>query len=96
MTPVTMGHAKALVPPHLIGRGMTLMNVATMGGVFLVQTVSGAVIELFPADQGVYPLEAYRLVFGLQAAFVIAGWIVYLWAQEPPRPLASEVSVPRQ
>ena len=86
LTPVMMGHGKALFPPHLIGRGMTLMNIGTMGGVFLAQTVSGAIIELFPAPGGAYPLDAYRLVFAVQAAFVIVALMAYSGAREPPRP----------
>jgi MFS family permease len=86
LTPVMMGHAKSLFPPHLIGRGMTLMNIGTMGGVFLSQTISGAVIQLFPAAQGAYPIDAYRLVFAIQAGFVLLAWLSYLGAREPPRP----------
>lgn len=86
LTPVMMGHGKALFPPDLIGRGMTLMNIGTMGGVFLAQTVSGAIIELFPAEGGAYPLDAYRLVFAVQAAFVIVALMAYSGAREPPRP----------
>jgi len=85
LTPVMMGHGKSLIPPHLIGRGMTLMNIGTMGGVFLSQTVSGAVIELFPNEDGVYPVDAYRLVFAVQAAFVLVAWSAYVGAREPAR-----------
>ena len=64
MTSVVMSHGRSLVPPHLLGRCITLLNIGTMGGGFLVQFVSGAVIDLFPSEAGAYPLEAYRLVFG--------------------------------
>ena len=40
-TPVMIAHGKSLFPPHLIGRGMTVLNMGTMGGVFLAQAVSG-------------------------------------------------------
>ena len=65
--PVLIAHGKSLFPPHLVGRGMTLLNIGTMGGVFLSQTVTGFVIDLFPAQDGAYPLDAYRAVFALQA-----------------------------
>ena len=48
MTSVVMSHGRSLVPPHLLGRTITLLNIGTMGGGFLVQFVSGAVIDLFP------------------------------------------------
>ena len=49
MTSVVMSHGRSLVPPHLLGRCITLLNIGTMGGGFLVQFVSGAVIDLFPS-----------------------------------------------
>jgi MFS family permease len=85
-TPVLMAHGKALLPPHLLGRGMTLLNIGTMGGVFLSQTISGAVIEMFPAHDGAYPLDAYRMVFALQAVFVVLSCVFYLGARDPLRP----------
>jgi MFS family permease len=85
MTPVLKGHGKSVFEPHLIGRGITLMNIGTMGGVFLSQTVSGAVIAMFPADGGIYPLDAYRAVFGLQAVFALVAFVAYLGAKDPSR-----------
>lgn len=79
---VVMSHGRSLVPPHLLGRCITLLNIGTMGGGFLVQFVSGAVIDLFPSEGGIYPLEAYRLVFGLQAALVLVGAWAYFGSHE--------------
>ena len=42
MTSVVMSHGRSLVPPHLLGRCITLLNIGTMGGGFLVQFVCGA------------------------------------------------------
>jgi MFS family permease len=82
MTSVVMSHGRSLVPKHLLGRTITLLNIGTMGGGFLVQFVSGAVIGLFPAQDGAYPLEAYRLVFGLQAGLVLIGGIAYFGSRD--------------
>ena len=76
--PVLIGHGRSLLPPHLIGRGMTLLNIGTMGGTFVVQLVSGALIDLFPAQNGVYPLDAYRLVFAVQALGILAACAAYV------------------
>ena len=55
--PVLIAHGKALFPPHQVGRGLTVLNMGSMGGMFLAQAVSGFVIELFPtAPDGAYPL----------------------------------------
>ena len=84
-TPVMIAHGKSLFPPHLAGRGLTILNMATMGGVFLSQTVTGFVINQFPLENGAYALDAYRAVFGLQGLFVVAACIPYLWAYDPWR-----------
>jgi MFS family permease len=84
-TPVMIAHGKSLFPPHLAGRGMTILNMATMGGAFLSQTVTGFVINQFPIENGAYALDAYRAVFGLQGVFVLAACIPYLWAYDPWR-----------
>lgn len=80
---VLIAHGKAIFPPHLVGRGMTLLNVGTMAGVFLSQTVSGALIDLFPAKDGAYALDAYRLVFGLQGVCVLAACAFYVGVRDP-------------
>jgi MFS family permease len=74
---LVLTHGRSLAAPHLLGRTITLLNIGAMGGGFLVQSISGAIIDLFPMDGGTYPLQAYRLVFGLQAALVLIGCIVY-------------------
>jgi MFS family permease len=82
LSSLVMAQGKALLPPHLIGRGFTLLNIGTMGGGFLVQFVSGAVIDLFPAPGGIYPLAAYQLVFALQAAVLLAAAAAYLGSRD--------------
>jgi MFS family permease len=82
-TPVVHAHSKALFPPALVGRGMTLLNMGSMGGVFVTQSVSGVAIDLFAAPGGIYPLASYRLVFALQAAFLVIAAGLYLTARDP-------------
>ena len=82
MTSVVMSHGRSLVAPHLLGRTITLLNIGTMGGGFLVQFISGFIINLFPTEGGAYPLEAYRLVFALQACLVLTGFLVYFGSRE--------------
>jgi predicted MFS family arabinose efflux permease len=82
LSSLVMAQGKSLLPPHLLGRGITLLNIGTMGGGFVVQFASGAVINLFPAPDGVYPLLAYQLVFALQAAVLFAAGIGYLGSRD--------------
>ncbi|MFL6796791.1 MAG: MFS transporter [Xanthobacteraceae bacterium] len=82
--PVLMAHGKAVLPPHQVGRGLTILNSSSIGGTFLVQMLSGLVIAQFPTTHaGGYALDAYRLVFALQAGFILLTSLVYLWADEP-------------
>jgi hypothetical protein len=53
-----------------------------MGGGFVVQLISGAVIDLFPTAGGAYPLDAYRLVFGMQAIFILFALWAYFGSRE--------------
>ena len=93
--PVLIAHGRALFSLHQVGRGLTVLNMGSMGGVFLSQAVSGFVIEWFPvAADGAYSLSAYRAVFGLQAIFILLVSLVYFQASDPmqkpregPRPL---------
>ena len=39
-----MAHARAFLPPHLLGRGVTLMNFFSIGGVGMMQFATGAVV----------------------------------------------------
>ncbi len=79
-----MAHGKALFAPHLIGRGITLLNMGTMAGVFFSQAVTGLVIDFFPPVNGAYPLDAYRAVFALQGALLLVSRPVYARSRDPP------------
>ena len=82
---VLIAHGKSLFPPHLVARGMTLLNMGTMGGVFLSQTMTGFIIDLFPPVGGGYALDAYRVVFGFQACVMLLGCLIYLGSRDPRR-----------
>jgi hypothetical protein len=75
--PVLIAHGRSLLPPHLVGRGMTLFNIGSMGGTFVVQLASGALIDVFAPVAGAYPLDAYRSVFAAQALAVLAACGIY-------------------
>jgi predicted MFS family arabinose efflux permease len=82
---VLIAHGKSLFPAQLVGRGMTLMNIGTMGGVFVCQTVTGFIIDLFPPASGGYAVDAYRTVFGFQTAFILLACLIYFFSYDPRR-----------
>jgi hypothetical protein len=83
-TPTLIAHGKALFPAELMGRGLTWLNIGSMGGAFITQLVSGAIIDLFPASaDGGYPLSAYQTVFGLQAGVIVLALLAYRCAVDP-------------
>jgi predicted MFS family arabinose efflux permease len=83
-TPILTSHGKSLFPAVLTGRGITLMNIGTMGGAFLSQSVTGMLIDLVGrSDQGLYRPEGYRLVFGSLAAWLLLSLTFYVRAIDP-------------
>jgi MFS family permease len=87
-TPVVTAHGRSLFPPELVGRGLTLMNLGTMSGVFMLQAATGAVISLFDAPGGVYPVDAYRAAFAVEALILTLAILVYRRARDPVREAA--------
>lgn len=81
--PVLTAQGRALFPPQFVGRGLTLFNLATMGGAFIFQTVVGAVIEVMAPNQTVYPLAAYQVSFGVVAGLLALSILAYLFARDP-------------
>lgn len=86
-SPSLTAHGKALFAPHLIGRGLSLLNIGAMGGVFFQQWLTGLVMGLFESriESGVriYPQEAYRAVFALLAAEIVLALILYSRTRDP-------------
>lgn len=88
VTPIMIAHGKALFSDKLIGRGLTVMNTANMGGVFILQAVSGVLVYRAmdgTAAESLSP-EAYSVCFGFMGAVMLAGVVVYSFATDR-RPL---------
>jgi len=83
-SPILITHGQALFPREVLGRGITLLNIGAMLGVFASQAITGAIIQLFPISaDGAYPLLAYRVVFALQAAVMLLALLPYFRAPDP-------------
>jgi MFS family permease len=75
-----MAHARAFMPPHLIGRGVTLMNFFVIGGAGLLQFATGAVVTggTVPGE----PAAAYSALFLFIALVLGLALVVYLAARD--------------
>ena len=75
---IVFAHARALFPERLVGRGITIVNLASMGGPAVLQIAAGAIIGAFPATAGVAPAMAYRTVFVFLGVALFAALLFYL------------------
>jgi MFS family permease len=76
--PIVTSHGKSLFPPELTGRGITLLNMGTMGGVFLFQSGTGALVDFVGRNPaGGYSAAAYQAVFLVMAMGLAASLIPY-------------------
>jgi MFS family permease len=87
-TAVITAHGRALLPPQFVGRGLTVLNLSTMGGVFIVQAATGGVVGLFDAPGGIYPVDAYRAAFACIAGVLTICTLIYWRSHDPARELA--------
>lgn len=79
--PLIVAHARAYYPDHLMGRGMTLINLFGIGGVGVMQMASGrifAVTQASGADLG----TSYSTVFLTFGGFVLIGLVLYAFSRD--------------
>lgn len=79
---VLHAHARSSLPEHLVGRGMTLQNTAAMGGIFVLQSLSGLIIGGFESVGGATPETAYRAVFAFLGVALLASLSIYAGARD--------------
>ncbi|MGL5011237.1 MAG: MFS transporter [Paracoccaceae bacterium] len=77
--PVVMAHGRAFLPAHLMGRGVTLINLFGLGAAGLVQIATG---RIHAAGEGLAPVAQYGAVFLFLAAVVAVGLVIYAFAQD--------------
>ncbi|UWQ91818.1 MFS transporter [Rhodobacteraceae bacterium M382] len=77
--PVIIAHGRAFVPPHLTGRGVTLLNLFGIGGVGIMQFASGRIHE---TTSGVDPSAPYLAIFAFFTAALAAGCVIYMFSRD--------------
>lgn len=86
-----MAHGRAFLPPHLTGRGVTLLNFYSIGGVGIAQFVTGAVYSGY-ADPAA-PTAGYQALWIFYAAALALTLLVYLFVRDArPERSAGEVT----
>ncbi|SEW39243.1 Predicted arabinose efflux permease, MFS family [Cognatiyoonia koreensis] len=78
---VLIAHAKAFVPPHLTGRGVTLMNLFSIGGVGLAQFATGP-IHTYGVTNWKQAHDPYVLIFIFFASVMALGLVAYLFSRD--------------
>jgi predicted MFS family arabinose efflux permease len=75
-------YARSILPDHLVGRGLTLENLAVFLGVFVLQSASGLIIGAFQSPGRIAPEAAYRAVFAFLALCLVLAGLVFATAKE--------------
>ncbi|MEP9388258.1 MFS transporter [Mesorhizobium sp. KR9-304] len=75
-----MAHARAFVPAHLTGRGVTLMNFFSIGGVGLMQFATGGVVTAWSVPGE--PVSGYVALFAFYALMVGLTLLIYLFSRD--------------
>lgn len=77
-----VAHGRSLFPDHLVGRGVTTVNMAQVTGLTALPLVTGVIVGAFPATGAAAPEIAYRAAFGTIGALLALGLLIYLTAKD--------------
>lgn len=86
---VIVAHGRSLFPDHLIGRGVTTVNIAQVIGLTILPLMTGPIVGAFPAPGAVSPEIAYRWAFGAISLTLAAGLAVYAALAKDAKPSAT-------
>jgi len=70
-----MAHGRAFFPPHMVGRGVTLLNLCSIGCTGLVQFATRPIYETALASGGV--VAGFQAIFGFLALLLGLGCLAY-------------------
>ena len=79
--PVIIAHGRSFLPPQLVGRGVTLLNLFGIGGVGIMQFASGPTYRHLAAGAS-DPATAYGHLFTLFGVLILAGCAGYLFSRD--------------
>ncbi|MBU2981582.1 MFS transporter [Lentibacter algarum] len=77
--PLMMAHGRSFYPPHLVGRGVTLMNLFGIGGVGVMQMLSGRLFASV-SNGAQTAAQPFQMLFAFYGALVAVGLCIYLFS----------------
>ena len=80
--PIIIAHARGFFPAHLMGRGVTLMNLFGIGGVSIMQFASGTLYNA-TANTGT-AATPYAMIFVFFGAALLVGTTIYAFTRDAP------------
>jgi hypothetical protein len=81
---ILMVHARAFMPAHLLGRGVTFMNCVFMAGAGLAQSLSGRFVQ-WAGAQGMAPVDIYGRLHTAFGLILLAAGGVYALSRGMPQ-----------
>jgi MFS family permease len=84
--PAIMAHGRSFFPPHLVGRGVTFLNMFGIGGAGILQFSSGAV-QRWAQEGSANPADSFSVLFLFFLIPLLAGLALYLFSKDT-RPAA--------
>ena len=79
--PILMAHGRSFFPDHLIGRGVTLINLFGIGGVGLIQNLSARIYDGRTTETTTV-IAPYNAVIMLFCISILIGLIIYFFSQD--------------
>jgi nitrate/nitrite transporter NarK len=80
--PIVMAHGRAFLPPHLMGRGVSLINLFGIGAAGLMQVITGRIHTALRASETAQASAPYAALFLFFAGLVVVGLAVYLISRD--------------
>lgn len=75
---MVIAHGRAFFPPHLLGRGVTLLNLFGIAAVGLAQIATGQLYSAVAPP----PVAAYQAIFGFFALCLAVGLLIYAFSKD--------------
>lgn len=79
--PLMVAHGRSFIPPHLLGRGVTLLNLFSIGGVGLFQWITGRMYTASSA-QSESAAEPYQALFLFFAVSLLVCLAIYMFSED--------------